>query len=135
MVNYQYQAVDKQGKKTIGHMMAEDLVRLQAQLKENGYWLIQAKETQARQAASDGNKKIKQQTIMEFVTHMHSLLEAGVPILSALSGLARESPNPQFGQILDTIWRTVETGVPLHAAMSKFPKVFSQFLINLVQAG
>ena len=135
MVNYQYQAVDRQGKKTIGHMMAEDLIRLQTQLKENGYWLIQAKETQKRQAASDGNQKIKTQTIMEFVTHMHSLLEAGVPILSALSGLARESPNPQFGQILDTVWRTVETGVPLHAAMSKFPKVFSQLLINLVQAG
>ena len=135
MVNYQYQAVDKQGKKATGHMMAEDLLRLQTQLKENGYWLIQAKEARERQAAGEGNQKIKTQTIMEFVTHMHSLLEAGVPILSALNGLARESPNPQFGQILDTIWRTVETGVPLHAAMSKFPKVFSQLLINLVQAG
>ena len=66
---------------------------------------------------------------------MSSLSQAGVPTLSSLITLAQESSNPPFGNVLNKVWRTVETGVPLHTAMSQYPRVFPQLVVNLVQAG
>ncbi len=135
MNNYKYRAVDQQGVTQKGVLGAENIDDLRARLKEAGKLLIEAKETREVATGFQGDVKVKPQVILEFVTHMSSLSQAGVPILTSLINLAQEASTPQFGRVLDRVWRVVETGVPLHTAMSQFPRVFPQLVINLVQAG
>ena len=135
MGNYKYRAIDQSGKTQNGVLGADSIEDLRVRLKETGKLLLEAKATREVATGSQGNVKVKPQVILEFITHMSSLAQAGVPTLSSLINLAQESSNPQFGQILDKVWRTVETGVPLHTAMSQYPRVFPQLVVNLVQAG
>ena len=135
MVNYKYRAIDRNGQTQTSVTSAENLDDLRARLKEAGKMLLDAKVTREAAKGLQGDVKVKPQVILEFVTHMSSLSQAGVPTLSSLITLAQESGNPQFGQVLDKVWRTVETGVPLHTAMSQFPRAFPQLVVNLVQAG
>ena len=135
MGNYKYRAIDQIGKTQKGVLGAESIDDLRARLKEAGKLLLEAKETREVATGLKGDVKVKPQVILEFITHMSSLSQAGVPTLSSLINLAQESSNPQFGQVLDKVWRTVETGVPLHTAMSQYPRVFPQLVVNLVQAG
>ncbi|GJL54778.1 MAG: phytochrome sensor protein [Nitrospirales bacterium] len=135
MANYKYRAVAENGKTEKGVISADSVEELRIRFKEAGKLLLEAQETRALVTGSKGNAKVKPQVILEFVTHMSSLSQAGVPILSSLMSLAQEASHPEFGQILGRVWRTVETGVPLHAAMLQYPKVFPQLVVNLVQAG
>ncbi|MCA9470676.1 MAG: type II secretion system F family protein [Nitrospirales bacterium] len=135
MANYKYRAVDQQGGTQKGVLAAENVDDLRGRLKEGGKLLIEAKETREVATGSHGTVKVKPQVILEFVTHMSSLSQAGVPVLTSLINLAQEASTPQFGLVLDRVWRTVETGVPLHTAMSQYPRVFPQLVVNLVQAG
>ncbi len=135
MVNYKYRAIDQNGQTQSSILGAENLEDLRARLKEVGKLLLDAKVTREAVKGAEGDVKVKPQVILEFVTHMSSLSQADVPTLSSLITLAQESSNPAFGAVLDKVWRTVETGVPLHTAMSQFPRVFPQLVINLVQAG
>ncbi len=135
MVNYKYRAIDQNGQTQSSILSAENLEDLRARLKEVGKLLLDAKVTREAARGAEGDVKVKPQVILEFVTHMSSLSQAGVPTLSSLITLAQESSNPAFGMVLNKVWRTVETGVPLHTAMSQFPRVFPQLVINLVQAG
>ena len=135
MVNYKYRAIDQNGATQSSILSAENLEDLRARLKEVGKSLLDAKVTREAAKGVEGDVKVKPQVILEFVTHMSSLSQAGVPTLSSLITLAQESSNPAFGTVLNKVWRTVETGVPMHTAMSQFPRVFPQLVINLVQAG
>ena len=135
MANYKYRAIDQNGQTLQSVLSAENLDDLRARLKEAGKLLLDAKVTRESVKGAQGDVKVKPQVILEFVTHMSSLSQAGVPTLSSLITLAQESSNPAFGTVLDKIWRTVETGIPLATAMSQYPRAFPQLVVNLVQAG
>ena len=70
-----------------------------------------------------------------FARHLHTLLRAGVPILSALSGLQTSSDSAPMRSTLAQVRRSLESGQPLSAAFAQHPAVFDDFFVAMVRVG
>ncbi len=79
--------------------------------------------------------EVKLVDLIQFSRQMHSLLKAGVPILSALHGLTRNTRNRTLAKTLGGVIESLEAGRDLSSALSLYPKVFSVFYISLVRVG
>ena len=137
MANFQYRAIDAQGKPIEGEMTAPDLSQLEHQLQDMGLWLVRTLETKPKSAARIAQKrgKVKSRDLMEFSTHMFTLLEAGIPLTQALKSLSVETPSLHLRATLQAIFQQVEAGNTLHDAMKQHPRIFPPQLTNLVHAG
>ena len=79
--------------------------------------------------------KVELVDLIQFSRQMHSLLKAGVPILSALSGLAAHANNRTLATTLAGIIENLEAGRDLSSSMSPYPEVFSVFYVSLIRVG
>lgn len=66
---------------------------------------------------------------------MTTLFEAQVSALRAFRLLAAEARTPTLGEKLTEIGNDIQSGSSISAALSKHPKVFSSFYVNMVRAG
>jgi type IV pilus assembly protein PilC len=64
-----------------------------------------------------------------------TLFEAQVSALRAFRLLAAEARTPSLGQKLTEIANDLQSGSSISAALSRHPKVFSPFYVNMVKAG
>jgi MSHA biogenesis protein MshG len=73
--------------------------------------------------------------LIQFSRQMYSMLRAGVPIFSAISGLATTSSNRNLKATLEEVMLSLESGRPLSDSLSQHPDVFSEFYVNLIRVG
>jgi MSHA biogenesis protein MshG len=73
--------------------------------------------------------------LIQFSRQMHSLLKAGVPILTALSGLAAHCANRTLARTLTGVMQSLEAGRDLSSSLAQYPAVFSVFYVSLVRVG
>lgn len=82
--------------------------------------------------------KLKHISIKEkvlFSRQLSTLINAGLPIIQALRSVGEQTTSKPFKIIINEIVNDVEAGSTLSAAMSKYPKIFNQVYISLIQAG
>lgn len=79
--------------------------------------------------------KVQLVDLIQFSRQMRSLMKAGVPILSALSGLAAHTVNRTLAKTLTGVMESLQAGRDLSSSMAQFPEVFSVFYISLVRVG
>ena len=63
------------------------------------------------------------------------MVDAGIPVISAVKSLAGRSDNPRFQRVLNTIAHNCEAGSNLADAMSRFEDVFDDSEIGIVKSG
>ncbi|HVI60835.1 MAG TPA: type II secretion system F family protein, partial [Candidatus Saccharimonadales bacterium] len=66
---------------------------------------------------------------------LSTMVGAGVPLARCLSGLQSDAANPYMREVLGSVTKDVESGIPLGDAFAKFPNVFSDVYVNMVRAG
>jgi type IV pilus assembly protein PilC len=66
---------------------------------------------------------------------MATMVDSGIPIVSALDVLAQQVEDRTFKQTLTRVRDDVEAGSSLSEAMGRHPRVFSDFFVNMVRAG
>jgi len=136
MANFHYRAIDAQGKPAEGEMRAGDLSQLEHRLQDMGLWLVRALEAKPKTSSRTGKLgKVKSRDLLEFSTHMFTLLDAGISLSQAVKNLSEETPNLQLRATLQKIFQQVEAGSSLYAAMNQYPTIFPPQVTNLVQAG
>ncbi len=115
MANFHYRAIDAQGKPAEGEMTALDLSQLESRLQSMGLWLVRALEAKSKTSTHAVKLgKVKPRDLLEFSTHMFTLLDAGISLAQAVKNLSEESPNLQLRATLNTIFQQVEAGRSLH---------------------
>jgi len=70
-----------------------------------------------------------------FSRQLSTLLGAGVTILKSLDIISKQVYSRKFFNVLRELEKHMEAGLSFHQAMSKFPNVFSELWINLVESG
>ncbi|MFC1751631.1 type II secretion system F family protein [Patescibacteria group bacterium] len=80
-------------------------------------------------------KRIKRRDIVIFSRQISTLFEAKVPVATSFKLLAEESENPALRAKLSAVVEDIEGGESISQAMSKHPKLFSAFYVNMVLAG
>ena len=79
--------------------------------------------------------KVTLADLIQFSRQMHSLLRAGVPILTALTGLAGNTRNPTLARAIADINASLGAGRDLASSLSQHPDIFSLFYVSLVRVG
>lgn len=80
-------------------------------------------------------KKVKLSDLVIFTRQLSTMVGAGVPLARCLSGLQSDAANPYMREVLGSVTKDVESGIPLGDAFAKFPNVFSDVYVNMVRAG
>ncbi len=131
---YTYAARTLAGLRVEGVRSAEGEGALAADLARESLFLIRA--YIAREAAVQrfSSPKIKRKDLAAFFIHLGSYIEAGVPILGALSDY-QDTGRPDFNAALADIRRRVEGGTALSEAFEVYPSLFQPMLISMIRAG
>ena len=133
---YTYQALTPSGTVTRGTMDAENEDDLAARLREQGHYLVSARQARrggSPRGSSDG--PISPQDLIHVIEYLATSLEAGVGLLEALSDLEARLPQRRIRRIVGEIRADLLQGASLSDALGRYPKAFSPLVISTVKAG
>ncbi|MCH5271240.1 MAG: type II secretion system F family protein [Lachnospiraceae bacterium] len=137
MASYGYEAIDKAGKIVKGSVEADNEEKAKFEVKQQGLTLLELK-TQSV-FTKDLNIEIggypKPRDLSVFCRQFVAMTKAGVSILEALKMLSEQTENKQLQMATEGVRVSVEKGETLAHALSEYPKVFPDLLINMVAAG
>ncbi len=80
-------------------------------------------------------KRVSQTEIAIFTRQFSVMLDAGLPLVQCIDGIAQQQQNHAFKAVLEQIRGDVEAGTTLAEAMARHPKVFDTLYTNMVAAG
>jgi len=79
--------------------------------------------------------RVSKKEVVIFCRQLSILVGSEVPVVQSLKSLAAQTSNRTFKEIIDHIASDVEGGTLLSKSFEKYPKVFSNFYVNLIRAG
>lgn len=136
---FNYQAVDSTGAQKIGSIDAVNVDIAIASLQRRGLILTTINEAGA--SSSFLSKKISifdrvsNKDVVILSRQLSTLFEAQVSALRIFRLLGSENDNHVLGDKLITIADDLQSGNSISQALSKHPKVFSEFYVSMVKAG
>ena len=134
---YDYKVRDRTGSMVTGQLVGDSETLVLQRLREMGMTPVEVKK------ASTGLKmeinlrpgRVKLKTIAVFCRQFATMVNAGLPILRALSILADQTDNQELEKVLVQSRTDVEQGSSLSAALAKHPKAFNNLFISMIKAG
>ena len=134
MAQYNYKAMDKNGKSKKGTVEAVNEEKARERLKSEGYMVQEIKEHGAGGPKLMGGK-VKDKDLAVFCKQFSSVLNAGVTIITALEMMADQLDNKRLQAALREAQTYVQKGGTLAEGFKLNPKVFPPIMINMVAAG
>ncbi len=80
-------------------------------------------------------KKIKLDQLCVFTQQLSAMLEAGLPLVSALEAQEEQTENPVFRIIIRNVRAEVSAGRSFSDACSDYPNAFPNLFVSMVEAG
>ncbi|GAC1499309.1 MAG: type II secretion system F family protein [Candidatus Saccharimonadales bacterium] len=135
-MQFNYKATNHEGRNIAGSAEAVNRQALLALLHKQGLQPVLIETAKGRQGSFFAKKKkVKLADLVIFTRQLSTMISAGVPLTRSLSSLQGDSSSPYMRQVLTSITKDVESGIPLGTAFAKFPNVFSDVYVNMVKAG
>jgi type IV pilus assembly protein PilC len=137
MPTFAYTVRDGSGAVIPGTVEAESESLLRRRLSEQGFAVVEIKETKSakKKNAGGGFGRVKLNDLSVFCRQFSTMIDAGVSLVRCLAVLADQTVNPKLKRIINDLQAEVEAGQMLSRAMSKYPQVFSNLFIGLIRAG
>ncbi len=82
-----------------------------------------------------GMRGVKSRDLLSFTQQLATMLKAGIPLLECLTMLAQHSQCPALRHVLVGVRQDIERGLGLAESFRKYPRVFNEFYVNLVEVG
>ena len=137
-MTFSYIILTKAGKEAKGTIEAATQQEAAQKLKEEGNTLISLTEANALSKEVEFNlikKKPKPRDMAIFCRQFVSIIDAGVPVTSALEMLGQQTENKMLAEAIVDCKLKIEKGSSLADAMKDHQNVFSSLFITLVEAG
>ncbi|TSC86945.1 MAG: Uncharacterized protein G01um10148_50 [Parcubacteria group bacterium Gr01-1014_8] len=140
MSRFTYTAEKPDGEVYKGVAEARDRFELYSVVRREGGRIISVDEDRANQWLSIAYWNAKISTVTEyerilFARNLGAMLTAGLALSRALSVLERQTRNPKLSNVISQLSSEVRRGDAMHAALAKFPYIFSKLFIAMVRAG
>jgi general secretion pathway protein F len=148
---YEYKAVSKSGKNTKGVIDADSPASARRKLRDQDLFPTEISESGGKNVAipsggggqSGGAQKrepisighISARDIALMTRQFAVLLQAGMPLVEALTALLDQTSKPRLKKALYAVRDHVKGGGSLGEALSKHPRIFSQLYVNMVRSG
>src|SRR4051812_39348348 len=133
MPQFTYTARDAKGQMQQATIEAPNRDEVMNQLRKQKLQVIKVDEGAANKKKRTG--KISMRDIVIFTRQFSTMINAGLPLVQALSILSEQSENPALKDITRQVVFDVESGNTLADALKKHPAAFTDLYINMVAAG
>lgn len=80
-------------------------------------------------------KPVSTRDLVIFSRQFATMVDAKLPILTALRTVAKQTERDRFRDIIEEIANDIEGGAALSEALAKHPKIFSTLYISMIQSG
>lgn len=160
MPRYTYVALDARGQESTGLVDANSTNEAIGQLRQAGYFptnvfeegkgtarevkAVKQKTKAVRVAAPAGQRKeivlfqrktVKPRVLMIFTRQLATLIDAGLPLLRALTVLAKQERDKVLQRTIGSLGDAVQGGSTFSEGLAQHPKIFNDLYVNMVRAG
>lgn len=138
VATFHYQARDETGKRVKGSLEAETRVALADRLRKMGYLVTQMEEVKAGPTALSDlrwGRAISEEQLLLTCIQLANLVEAGLPLVSALNTLSSQASSVSLKKALEAVAREIEGGSRFSQALERQPKIFPELMISMVNVG
>lgn len=138
---YTYRAIDAKGGGVVkGSIEASSESAVASKLRAQGLTPLEVALTSRtglnREISIPGlEKAVKSEALAVFAKQMAGLINAGLPLMRALSILIEQAEDKKLQRALVQVHAAVESGSALSAALGKHPLVFPPLLVSMVRVG
>ncbi|MGA1868745.1 MAG: type II secretion system F family protein [bacterium] len=134
---YKYKARNRQGKEIAGELEAVNEAAVRNELRRQAAVPISIKKKPKEiQINIPGFKqKVKMQDIVVFTRQFSTMIDAGLPIVQILDILGEQTENPVLANAVKEVKSSVESGSTYADGLRKFPQIFDDIYIHMVEAG
>jgi len=80
-------------------------------------------------------ERVTKTDVIMFTRQMVTLYKAGLPFLSSLDAISKQTSNPALKRVILAVRADVESGSTLSSALAKHPKIFPEVYVSTVLAG
>ncbi len=148
MTEFNYTAVDKEGKERKGSIEADSLNEALSRIRQRGLYPANVAVARENKTASSSplsflsnlsfsrkSEKIGAQEMVIFTRQLSVLLNAGLPLVKALHTLKKQKRFEFMSAVIGGIADTIESGKTFSDALAHYPSSFSRVYVNLIKAG
>lgn len=86
-------------------------------------------------AAFTFKKRVNVKSLVIFTRQLSTLIAAGLPLVKALRTLQDQLESGTLKDVIQNLAGEVESGTKFSEALSRFPKIFPEFYVNMIKAG
>jgi type IV pilus assembly protein PilC len=136
MSTFVFKAMDVAGLPSKGEVDAESKQHVAEQLRARGLIVLDiAAKHSSREISLDFLKKVKADDLTIMTRQLATMVSSGMSILRALHVLEAQTENEKLADVIVTVRKDVEAGLPLSDALERHPKVFSRLFVAMTRAG
>jgi len=135
MPAFRYEAVDTAGRPRRGMLDAANARAVRDQLRGDGLFPTAIEPGVASAARRSEATRLGSALLALTTRQLATLVASGMPLDQALAAVVEQADHPAAARMLDAIREQVGAGEPLAAALSRFPRTFSELYRGLVAVG
>jgi general secretion pathway protein F len=139
MNKFFYRAVTADGTPRNGSLEAPGKAQAVQSLQKSGLVILSLSAAGEQSTAGAVSRsltgRISAQHLVDFAIETSALLDAKVPLEQVLKTQADLCTHSRFKELLMTVWQDVNGGASFADALSRHPKVFERFFVNMVRGG
>lgn len=136
---FEYRGLSRDGRNAKGVVDAENMRAARTKLKKDGIFVTEIKDkkkqTAGKKKTSVRTKSVPVQDLSLMTRQLATLFKANIPLVDALAAVSEQVENPVLGEALADCKNMVNEGVPLAKAMAKYPNIFNNIYLTMVEAG
>jgi type IV pilus assembly protein PilC len=143
MPNFAYVAKNRSGEELSGFLPGGSVDEVVNQLHTSGLIVLHVSEQRARDGELSWFQRFSQTPVGStstrdlalFTRQLSTVLEAGIPLVRSLRGLATDSTSGVLRRSVADIADRIERGESLSESMSAHPATFNKMYVSLIRAG
>jgi general secretion pathway protein F len=135
MPAFRYEAVDGAGRPQRGMLDAANARVVRDQLRGDGLFPTAIEAAAASATRRTEATRLGSALLALTTRQLATLVSSGMPLDQALGAVVEQADHPAAARVLDAIREQVGAGEPLAAALSRFPRTFSELYRGLVAVG
>jgi type II secretory pathway component PulF len=135
MPRFTYRAKDQSLNVIEGTIEADTEAAALSRLGGEGIFPVAIAELGTSSASGGPPRRVSARTLAYTTHQLGDLLGGGLPLLSALTLLARQTEHPGLRRVIESLADAVRSGDSLSEAMAAHPKVFPPLYRSMVKAG
>lgn len=130
---YHYRVRDPLGNIHEGDVDATSVEAATQQLRQDGFYLLEIEE-QTGFGQGLLPRRITRKEIIYITSQLAVMVDTGITLSTALSGILEQEENPSLRKILTELKNAVEGGDDFSTALARHPKLFDKTFVSLVKA-